>query len=77
MKKYDWIVVDGNNMYILEQWLVEFICDNVNKDELEYITKAFILIKPKDINEAKEFLQILRQNNIRKIIDAIYERSTR
>lgn len=77
MKKYDWIVVDGNNMYIVEQWLAEFICDNVNKDELEYITKAFILIKPKDTDEAKEFLQILRQNNVRKIIDAIYERSRR
>ncbi len=30
MKKYDWIVVDGNNMYIVEQWLAEFIYDNVN-----------------------------------------------
>jgi len=55
--------------------LVEFIYDNVKRHELEYITRAFILLKPKDIEEAKELLEMLRKNDIRRIIDTIYERN--
>ena len=62
-------------MYVLEDWLVEFIYDNVKRHELEYITRAFILLKPKDIEEAKELLEMLRKNDIRRIIDTIYERN--
>jgi len=75
MKRYDWVIISDDNMYILEEWLVEFICDNVKKDELEYITRAFILLKPKDVEEAKELLEMLRKNDIRRIIDTIYERN--
>ncbi len=75
MIRYDWVIIDDKNMYILEEWLVQFIYDNVNKDELEYITRAFILLKPKDIEEAKELLEMLRRNDIRRIINTIYERN--
>jgi len=75
MIRYEWVWVDEYNAYIVEEWLAEFIYQHVKKDEIEFVTKALILLKPKDRYEAEEFLEYLRKADVQKIIDIIFERN--
>jgi len=72
MDSFEWVCI-GNNAYILPDWLALFVYDNVKVSELEYIVKAFQLLKPKNREEAEYFLNLLRKTDAKEIIFRIYD----
>ena len=72
MDNFEWVCV-GDNLYILPDWLALFVYDNVKRDEIEYIVKTFQLLKPKNEDEAKYFLNLLRKTDAKEIILRIYD----
>jgi len=78
-----WIHVRGKTYVILDEWLMELLCGWYAKkhkdEELEYLIKAFFVLKPRYRDEALRYLTILEdafeKTNCKEIIDRIFEKS--
>jgi len=69
---FEWVYTD-DNAYVLPEWLAVFVYKNVKHNELEYVVKAFQMLKPRNEDEAKYFLDLLRRIDAKEVIFRLYD----